>query len=138
MLDEMTAAGLTMKGMGWVHEGQPASTWSRSVLGFDSTWFSEPKLPNYVPPPLPPLSSNPSWKGRSTTTTPARSPPIGSTTPLKNGGTVEILLNSGSGAVLDDRVYHTSVFMGESDVEREERERKARNAAEEEERELMA
>lgn len=127
-----------MKGMGWAHEGQPAASWSRTVLGFDSTWFSEPKVPNYVPPPLPSLSSTPSWKGRSTTTTPARSPPLGSTTPLKNGGTVEILLNSGSGAVLDDRTYHTSVFMGESDAEREERERKARNAAEEEERELMA
>ena len=52
---------------------------------------------------------------------------------------MEILLNSGSGAVLDDHhTKFTSVFMGESDAQREERERRQREVDEDDERELMA
>ena len=56
------AAGLTLAGMGWAHEGDAGrpGRWDRSALGFDSTWSEDELLPGAEWPPA--VSAN---KGKS-------------------------------------------------------------------------
>lgn len=43
------AAGLTMKALGWAHEGEEPGKWDRSCLGFDEAWEEVSRLPHYEP-----------------------------------------------------------------------------------------
>ncbi|GAA5872957.1 hypothetical protein JCM3774_004886 [Rhodotorula dairenensis] len=48
------AAGLTLAGMGWAHEGDAGrpGSWDRSALGFESTWADDELLPGAEWPPV--------------------------------------------------------------------------------------
>ena len=74
----LPAAGLTLAGMGWAHEGDAGrpGAWDRSALGFDSTWSSDRLLPGAEWPPVVSVSDN-KGKNRASSFSLSSMAPIG-------------------------------------------------------------
>lgn len=124
------AAGMTMKAMGWAHEGDAPGEWDRSVLGFDEAWQGCERLPGY--------ENKGKGRMRSGTETEETVETMnGSTHPSAPHGNLLRVDSAASTQSERERGLETRILVGRDDEAERDRARR-REAEEESERELMA